>query len=82
MLKNFLEVEGVHVLSKNELKKINGGALVDCVQTGNSTIIYSPDHTGLQAGDYVAVAESCEYSCKRKWLGITVDNDVRRWGAC
>ncbi|UPQ79247.1 hypothetical protein M0M57_00040 [Flavobacterium azooxidireducens] len=72
MKKSILNLEGVTVLNKTELKKIEGSGRRNCTLTGNEQIIYS-------GGE--AVGYSCEWTCTRTFLGIGI-GEVTGWGGC
>lgn len=83
MKKSILNLEGVQVLSKNEMKRVEGGRRCTLDTTKEPQILYSPDTTeGPNAGELVPVAITCAYSCRDTFLGIAVGETYTVWGGC
>ena len=73
MKNSILSLEGVEVLSKKQMKVVNGGkAAKDCNLTGNEQGVYS-------AG--VLVSWVCEWKCTSSFLGINLGSETH-WGGC
>jgi hypothetical protein len=71
-MKSIKNLEGVQILSKKEMRNVDGG-YTNCVRTSKEPkILYSPGTTsGPKAGELVAVGESCEWKCNREVFGWT-----------
>jgi hypothetical protein len=78
MLNEILNLEGVAVLSKEQQKSVNGGYR-NCVATGRSMVLESPDDTITFTSK--PVAETCEFKCETTLLGFHWGYTTR-WGGC
>lgn len=83
MKKSILGLEGVEVLSKKQMKTIDGGERCEMDYNTPPRVLYSPGTTqGPNAGEMVPVAETCRYTCRKTFLGIGVGSTYEVWGGC
>ena len=82
MKKSILNLEGVEILSKTQMKHVNGSGRRNCVLTGNEQFITNTirdNSTGLV--EDVPVSHMCEWKCDKTFLGIKIGTETV-WGGC
>jgi hypothetical protein len=83
MKKTILSLEGVEVLSKNEMRRVDGGRRCSLNEAIDPVVLYSPGTTsGPGAGELVPVAVTCAWTCRDTFLGIGVGSTYTVWGGC
>ena len=83
MKKSILNLEGVEILSKTQMKSIDGGRRCSIDESIEPEILYSPGATaGPNAGELVPVAITCAWKCRDTFLGIGVGSTYTVWGGC
>ncbi|MCT4637426.1 MAG: hypothetical protein N4A72_06940 [Bacteroidales bacterium] len=73
MINNILNVDGVKELSKDELKKTNGGK-INCVEIPGTM-------EPIEGAGGVNVGVKCKWDCKKTFLGIKINEEIV-WGGC
>ncbi|NHN26676.1 hypothetical protein FIA58_013405 [Flavobacterium jejuense] len=83
MKKSILNLEGVQVLTKKQMKMVDGGRRCSLDTSTEPQVLYSPGTTeGPNAGELVPVAVTCAYTCRNTFLGIGVGSTYTVWGGC
>lgn len=79
MKKPILNLEDVEVLSKIEMKKVDGGRRCSLNESIDSVVLYSP---GTGAGELVPVAVTCTWTYIDKLLSIGVGSNYSVKDGC